>query len=211
MRERHPVVVDVGLGDQIPGLEALYRSGQDRCYGRHPGSSAAVLPDGTAPDCIVLARTPDGQAHAGMRVHVRRAGEQLPVERALGGFCGIAEAVASAPGPLVELCGTWVGSAFRETDLAIAVVAGALAGARTLGARQVVGCSHQHSLPLYRRFGATVDASLGIHAYPDERYRTCVVWADPYACGQEQTTVDAAAAQLSRGVPLYFDPPPAAP
>lgn len=199
------ITIDIFLAAERPDLADLYFAGQERSYKRHPGSLAAVLPGRVGADCFVLARGPDGQAHAGMRAHMRRPGEPLPVERALGALCPIDAAIARAPDPLVELCGTWVGPAFRGAGLAAAVTAAALAAARALGARAIVGCSHQHVLPLYQRFGAVVDTSLGVHPYPDERYQTVVFWADPFACGDEQATVDAAVARLARGEPFHYE------
>lgn len=198
--------IDVCLADLRPDLAAVYFAGQERSYRRHPGSLAAVLPGRTGADCFVLARTPDGQAHAGMRAHLRRPDEPLPIEHALGALCPIGQAIARAPDPLVELCGTWVAPAFRGTGLAAAVTAVAIAAARALGAERIVGCCHQHVLPLYCRFGARVDASLGVHPYPDERYQTCVFWADPYDCADEQATVDGVVARIARGEPLRYEP-----
>jgi predicted GNAT family acetyltransferase len=200
------IALDIFLADERPDLADLYFAGQERSYKRHPGSLAAVLPGRTGADCFVLARGPDGQAHAGMRAHLRRPDEPLPVERALGALCPIGEAIARAPAPLVELCGTWVGPAFRGSGLAAAVTAAAIAAARALGARTIVGCCHQHVLPLYCRFGAEVDPALGVHPYPDERYQTCVFWADPNVCGEEQATVDAVVARFIRGEPLHYEP-----
>lgn len=206
LNEPVQITIDVAIADERPDVAALYYGGQERSYRRHPGSLAAVMPGRVGADCFVLARGPDGDAHAGMRAHLRRPGEPLPVERALAPFCPIEQAIARAPDPLVELCGTWVGPGHRGTGLAAAVTAAALAAARALGARWIVGCSHQHALPLYRRFGAEVDPSLGVHPYPDERYQTCVFWADPHACGEEQATVDAVVARLARGEPLRYEP-----
>lgn len=199
------IVIDICLAGERPDLAELYFAGQERSYKRHPGSLAAVLPGRVGADCIILARDQSGQAHAGMRVHLRRPGEQLPVERALGALCPIADAVARVDAPLVELCGTWVGSAFRGYGLAAAVTAAAVAATRALGARRIVSCAHQHVIPLYCRFGAEIDHALGFHPYPDERYRTAVLWADPHKCGEEQATVEAVVARFARGEPVLYE------
>ncbi len=196
-----PCAIDFSFHGERPDLEALYAEGQDRSYRRHPGSSAALPGAHSAADCVIVARSEDGRAHAGMRIHLYEPGVPLPVEAALGGLCAIGEALAAAPRPLVELCGTWVDKPYRESGLASEVISASLAATRLLGARRVVGCSHQYSLPLYLRFGAQVDPSLGVHAYPDDRYQTCVVWSDPGLCGEGQAMVEAAAARLGADEP----------
>jgi hypothetical protein len=200
------ITIDICLAGERPDLAELYFAGQERSYKRHPGSLAAVLPGRVGADCFVLARDDAGQAHAGMRVHLRRPGAPLPVERALGALCPVSEAIARTKGPLVELCGTWVGPAFRGAGLAAAVTAAAVAATRALGARRIVSCAHQHVIPLYCRFGAEVDHSLGTHPYPDERYQTSVLWADPLQCGEEQATVDAVVARFIAGEPVRYEP-----
>lgn len=188
-----------------PDLAELYCAGQLDSYRRHPGSLGAIVPGVVAEAFGVLARTGGGDPVGGMRVHLRRPDVPLPVERALGALCPIAQAIARAPAPLVELCGTWVASAHRGTGLAAALTAAALAVARALAARRIVACAHQHALALYRRFGAEVDDALGVFPYPDPRYRTCVIWADPSVCPEEQI-VDHCAAAFRRGQPVTFDP-----
>jgi GNAT superfamily N-acetyltransferase len=188
-----------------PDLAALYCAGQLDSYRRHPGSAAALVPGAIAEAFGVLARARDGSPAGGMRVHLRRPGVPLPVERALGPFCPIGQAIDRAPAPLAELCGTWVGAEHRGTGLAAALTSAALAVARALGARRIVGCAHQHVLALYRRFGAVVDAGLGLFPYPDARYQTCVFWADPMTCPEEQA-VSRCAAAFRRGEPVTVSP-----
>lgn len=201
-----PFTLHVFPADAHPDLADLYRAGQADSYRRHPGSLAALLPGNLLGALVVLARAPDGSAHAGMRVHLRRPGQPLPVEHALGDRCPLGPALDAATQPLVELCGTWVSAAFRGSDLAVALTRAALAAARTLAARRIVGCAHQHVLGFYQRFGAVADPSLGVHAYPDPRYRTTVFWADPEhlasACPEEHAIILALAGQLARGEPL---------
>lgn len=176
--EHAPPTLDIFCASQRPELAALHGAGRAESLRRHLGA-LALEPDPPGDAWIVLARDLDGRAHGGMRVHVRRAGEPLPVERALGERCAIRQAVASAPAPLVELCGTWVGPAHRGGELVARITRAALAVARGLGARRIVGCAHQYILEFYQRFGAVVDPALGVHAYPDARYETRVFWADP--------------------------------
>lgn len=188
-----------------PDLAGLYSTGQLDSYRRHPGSAAAILPGLVADAFGVLARAGDGSPAGGMRVHLRRPDVPLPVERALGALCPLGQAIARAPAPLVELCGTWVSAGYRGTGLAAALTSATLAVARALGARRIVGCAHQHVLDLYRRFGAVVDAGLGLFPYPDARYQTCVFWADPFTCPEEQA-VQRCAAAFRRGEVVTVDP-----
>lgn len=183
------ITVAVFVADERPDLTALYCVGQAESLRRHVGDVGLRV--GELGDArIVLARDREGRAHGGMRVHLRRPGVPLPVERALGDRCAIGEAVARAPAPLVELCGTWIGASYRGSPLVEVVTRAALGVARSLGARRIVGCAHQYVLEFYRRFGAEVDPELGVHPYPDARYETCIFWADPNFCADE-TAVDA--------------------
>lgn len=191
-----------------PDLAELYCHGQADSYRRHPGSVAALLTVNISEAFVVLARAAGGAAVGGMRVHLRRPDAPLPIERALGSACLIGQAIARSPGPLVELCGTWVAPTYRGTDLAATLTSATLAVARALGAARIVGCAHQHVIDLYRRFGAVVDAELGIHPYPDPRYQTCVFWADPFACPEAQA-VDAWTEALREGGNVGFTPAPA--
>ena len=183
--QRDAISLDVFVAGQRPDLTALYCAGRAERLGRYVGGLGPL--EGPLGDIwVVLARGPDGRAHGGMRVHLRRPGEPLPVERALGERCPIGQAVARAPAPLVELCGTWVGPDYRGQALAAILTPAALAVARALGARCIVGCAHQHIFALYQRFGAVVDLELGVHPYPDARYETRVFWADPKHCADKE-------------------------
>ncbi|MDC0722202.1 GNAT family N-acetyltransferase [Nannocystis bainbridge] len=207
----HPssLTLEAFCAAERPDLAELYCLGQVESYRRHPGSVAALWTVQLAEAFVVLARARDGTAAGGMRVHLRRPGSPLPVEQALAAACPIEQAVARARGPLVELCGTWVAAAWRRTDLAAALTGATLAVARALGAAQIVGCAHQHVIDLYRRFGAVVDETLGVHAYPDPRYQTCVFWADPFACPEGQL-VAAWSEALRAGPSVEFAPLPLA-
>lgn len=188
--EFEEITVEVFVADERPDLTALYCAGQAQSLRRHLGDVGLRV--GELGDArIVLARDRDGRAHGGMRVHLRRPGVPLPVERALGDRCAIGEAVARAPVPLVELCGTWIGASFLGSPLAEVVTRAALGVARSLRARRIVGCAHQYVLEFYRRFGAVVDPTLGVHPYPDARYETRIFWADPNFCAGEDAVATA--------------------
>lgn len=201
--EHDVLTLDLFLADDRPDLARLYCAGHTESMRRFTGKVTTCL-DTLRGACVVLARDRDGRAHGGMRVHPRRPGERLPVERALGDLCAVGEAIARVPGPLVELCGTWIAAEFRGTELVAAVTRAALAAARALGARRIVGCAHQHIFPFYRRFGAVADPTLGVHPYPDPRYETKVFWADPGACPDSQEAVDAFVDRIVHGEPLTY-------
>jgi hypothetical protein len=164
-----------------PELVELYHRGQLASYSRHGASAAAERTRDCDPEGVymVAAVGPGLEILAGMRVHLRRPGQPLPVELALGDRCPVTAAIdARKPAPVVEMSGLWVAEAHRQGPLAAAVTRTALAACRRLGARSVVGCVHQHILPFYQRYGAIVDASLGVHPYPSPRYATQVVFSD---------------------------------
>ena len=186
--EDEGLVLEVFAADERADLAALYLAGQAESLREHVGTGLRAVPLGDAQ--VVLARDGEGRAHGGMRVHLRRPGVPLPVELALGERCAIAEAVARAPAPLVELCGTWIGERHRGTALALVIARAAIEVAQSLGSRRIVGCGHQYVMPFYCRFGAVVDAGLGVHAYPDARYETRVFWADPEFCAGKLSEVE---------------------
>ncbi len=164
-----------------PELVALYQDGLLASYGRHGAAAAAERTRDFDPEGVhmVAAVGPGLELLAGMRIHLRRPGQPLPVELALGDRCPVSAAIdARNPSPVVEMSGLWVAEAHRQSPLAAAVTRTALAACRRLGARSVVGCVHQHVLPFYQRYGAVVDASLGVHPYPSPRYATQVVFSD---------------------------------
>ena len=166
---------------QRPELARRYHLGQRACYARHDAAAAA---DAIARRCrvgvhMVAAIAASGEVIAGVRIHQRSAEHPLPVELALADRCPIAAALdAREPAPVVEMSGLWVADEPPCPELAAAVTRTALAACRTLGARSVVGCAHQHVLGFYRRYGAVVDESLGAHPYPNPRYATQVVFGD---------------------------------
>lgn len=203
LSEPDTLTLDIFFADERPDLAALYCAGQTESLRRYPGALAARAEhlDGA---CVVLARDRRGQAHGGMRVHLHRPDAPLPIEHALGDLCPIRAAIERAPAPLVELAGTWISAEYQRSDLAVAVTRATLAVARALGARRIIGCAHQHVLAFYRRFGAVVDASLGVHPYPDPRYETRVFWADATICPDGQDAIDACVARIQRGEPLHF-------
>lgn len=164
--------------DERPELAARYQRGQRACYARH--GAAAAADQALHPGVHMLAALDDSDSIlAGMRIHEPRPRHPLPVELALRARCPISAALAARqPAPVVEMCGLWLADDPPLPGLAAAVTRAALAVCRILGARSVVGCAHQHILPFYRRYGAVVDESLGVHPYPGPRYATQVVFAD---------------------------------
>jgi hypothetical protein len=59
-----------------------------------------------------------------------------------------------------------------------------------LQARYLIGSAAEHSLPLWKRTGATVMDDIGAFPYPDDRYRSVVIWWDVQTfaslCNSEQ-------------------------
>ena len=145
-----------------PEIVALYQDGLLASYGRHGAAAAAERTRDFDPEGVhmVAAVGPGIELLAGMRIHLRRPGQPLPVELALGDRCPVSAAIdARKPAPVVEMSGLWVAEAHRQGPLAAAVTRTALAACRRLGARSVVGCVHQHVLPFYQRYGAVVNGA----------------------------------------------------
>lgn len=154
---------------------------QAECYARF-GSSAAVrkaASDDDADDSVIrlLLRCGDEWV-GGIRLHSRRVDRPLPLERFFAGDPMLRAAIdARAPAGLAELAGLWSAPRWSGSGVGAVIVARAIECAVDRGIRHL-GCFAHHHNKFARRLGFRRDRSLRSLPYPDERYRSSVLWCD---------------------------------
>lgn len=106
------------------------------------------------------------------------------------------------PHGVVEVKSAWVARGFPgRRELVTCLARTPLHAAMILGARFALATSADHGLPMWTASGAVPVEGLTPVGYPDERYRTTVVWWDRWALPDtvseaERRTLDLETAQL---------------
>jgi hypothetical protein len=162
------------------GMWRQFVAGQRRCYERFGVAAAAEEVDATGGDvwCVVALRgeTPV----AGARLLVKTPDRPLPLERLLGVHSALAQELqARRVDGVAEVGGLWAAEDLAGTGIGGPVVAAAVACAAAIPVRHLVSFAHHHNR-FTRTVGFEPDARLGVHAYPDERYRSTVNWCDAF-------------------------------
>ncbi|MET2813334.1 hypothetical protein ABXU76_20510, partial [Mycobacterium tuberculosis] len=84
-----------------------------------------------------------------------------------------------APFGVVEVKSGWVNSDAQRSDAIAAALARALPLSMSLlGVQFVMGTAAAHALDRWRSSGGVIAARIPAAAYPDERYRTKMIWWD---------------------------------
>lgn len=183
-----------------------YLAGAWRSYRAHGVERALDLDeiaDGRSSSLVFLARTPDGRPVGGMRAHgpytaadeshavVEWRGDPgLPTVRSM-----IADRLADG---VVETKGGWVAQECPARRELVACLARApIHAASVFGARWALGTAAEHTLGMWTGAGAVVPPHLDPVPYPDDRYRTTMVWWDlddlgPMAPGEREALADEA-------------------
>jgi len=191
------------------GVWQEFVAGQRRCYERFGVAAASVEVDATVADvwCVVALR---GEALvAGARLHVKTPGRPLPLEGLLGRHAALEEELHDrrAEG-VAEVGGLWATEDLAGTGIGGPVIAAAVACAAAIPVRHLVSFAHHHNR-FTRAVGFEPDARLGVHAYPDKRYRSTVNWCDAFEPATAEPFVQRAIQQWRRhalaGDPLPFD------
>ena len=153
-------------------------AGQWRCYERFGVAGASAEVDATGGDvwCVVALR---GDAPvAGARLLVKTPGRPLPLEGLLGAHPALAQGCrARRAEGVAEVGGLWATEDLAGTGIGGPVIAAAVACAAAIPVRHLVSFAHHHNR-FTRAVGFEPDARLGVHPYPDERYRSTVNWCD---------------------------------
>lgn len=138
---------------------------------------------------IVAVQPSTGQLVGGLRIHVARPGQLLPVERALPtvGRLRVLLPLYRTRG-LAEMSGLWVEPVLRGSGLSGALMRAGVAAMPLLQVRHVIAFTHHHVLRFWTPIGFAVDRRFGTHAYPDARYESSLIWIDPQALTQAMPT-----------------------
>jgi hypothetical protein len=122
---------------------------------------------------------------AGARIHVRMPRNRLVLEdifATLNPKVSQAIATRSAQCRVAELSNLWVSPAEASVLLAHSMIVAAVALCVRLDAKAVVAFASPQIQRSMRGFGFEVDESVGesgVFAYPDDRFRSSVMWAYP--------------------------------
>lgn len=128
-----------------------------------------------------------GEIVGGLRLYLRPAGTQLPVERLLHQYPRLAAQIESlSHRGIAEIAGCWVNRGWRGTGLSVAMFRMAIAAMPLLGVTRGLAFSHHHVLPNWAPLGWSVDSEIARINYPDARYETSVIWIDPVTLSKAQ-------------------------
>jgi len=168
-----------------PRLVDEFQAKQRLCYERYEVQNAAsqiaiprtAILDGTVH--FIVAVAPSGELVGGTRIHVRRPGNPLPMERALLHDAQLRAVLDRVqPQGVAEYAGLWALPSVRGVGLSGVLSCLAVAITPSLGVKHGCGFTHHHLL-FWTPLGFRLDEKLGFFAYPDERYQSYVLWVDP--------------------------------
>lgn len=170
-----------------PDLWNAYLDGARRSYRQH-GVEAAIeyseVRDGRSTALFVVSVDDAGRVVGGLRVQGRLGGpDQAHAMREWAGRPGTAEMRAQIahrlPAGVIEVKAVWVD---HDTDHRPALIA-ALARVfvhvmDVLDVRYALCTAAEHAVPRWQTSGGVVAPDVAAVAYPDERYRTVLMWWD---------------------------------
>lgn len=174
----------VFVADEWPAQTEHFFSRQHACYQRFRSEAAArphrVRTSRAGVHLVGAYDSLTGALYGGVGVFERRPDAPLPVELALGPDARLHSALERWENDhIFELSGLWVEEQWRRTGLSSKLMLMAMAAASYFGATKTVGFSHQHVLDFYGTIGLMPDLSVGTYNYPDEKYISTFIWADP--------------------------------
>ena len=202
--------VVVTTPDRDPGRWQEYLEGAERHYRSHRVEAALDLDrirDGRSTSLLFVMLAEDGGTVGGIRVQGPYTTSRQPhamIEWAGNpGRSALEMALARmVPEGLVELKAAWVADDRpARRDLAACLSRTPIHAAALLGARYAMGTAAAHSVRGWTAAGGVVDPNVPPVAYPDDRYRTHLVWWDRTALADtltdaERHAVDDESAQL---------------
>lgn len=195
-----------------------YLDGARRSYRQH-GVEAAIeygqVRDGRSTALFVVAVDDAGLVVGGLRVQSRLADpEQAHAMREWAGRPGTAEMRAQIahrlPAGVIEVKAVWVDHVSDHRPSLIAALARAFVHAMdVLDVRYALCTAAQHAAPRWQTSGGVISSDVAAVAYPDERYRTVLMWWDRDRIA-DLVTADQYAA-LTRESDLLFGRPATVP
>jgi hypothetical protein len=196
-----------------PAIWAAYLDGARRSYRQHGVESAIEydeVRDGRSTALFAVAMDDAGQVVGGLRVQGRLTGpEQAHAMREWAGRPGTAEMRAQIaqrlPFGVIEVKAVWVDHHTDNRAALIAALARAFVHAMDLlHVRHALCTAAEHAVSRWQTSGGVVATEVTAVAYPDERYRTNLMWWDRHQLA-ELITPDQNAA-LVRESHLLFSP-----
>ncbi|WP_133252084.1 hypothetical protein [Actinomycetospora cinnamomea] len=173
-----------------PDLWHEYLAGAARSYGAYGVEGVLELGhirDGSSTSLFFVAFSPDGEVVGGMRAQgpytsADQAHALAEWDRDPGRPRVRALIEQRLPDGVVESKSAWVARGFvGRRELVGCFSRGPLHASTILGARWALGTSAVHTLPMWTSTGAVVATGLDAVGYPDDRYRTHLLWWDRWA------------------------------
>lgn len=173
-----------------PDLWRDYLIGAVRTYGAYGVEGALEVDrvrDGGSTSLFFVAFSPEGDVVGGMRSQGPYSGaDQAHALSEWDGDPGRPRVRAMIedrlPDGVVESKSAWVDRGFPgRRELVGCFSRAPLHASAILGARWVLGTSAAHTLPMWTSTGAVVVSGLDAIGYPDDRYRTHLLWWDRWA------------------------------
>lgn len=170
-----------------PALWDSYLQGARRSYLQHGVESAleyGEVRDGRCTALFVVAIDDAGQVVGGLRVQSRLAGaERAHALQEWAGRPGTAQMRAQIadrlPWGVVEVKAVWVDhDADHRPALTAALARGFVHAMDVLHARYALCTAAEHAVIRWQTSGGVVATDVAAVAYPDERYRTVLMWWD---------------------------------
>lgn len=170
-----------------PALWDSYLDGARRSYRQHGVESAIEyrqVRDGHSTALFVVAMNDAGQVVGGLRTQGRLTGpEQAHAVREWRGRPGTAELMAQIASRLlfgvIEIKAVWVDHDANHRPALIAALARAFVHAMdVMQVRYALCTAAEHAVPRWQISGGVVATDVAAVAYPDERYRTMLMWWD---------------------------------
>lgn len=172
-------------GEDMNMVIEFYRR-QNESYARYSAEKAVYTPteaevaDGSV-YYIIAHELDSGQLCGGLRIHLRSPESPLPVERALANDIRLRQVLQThTDAGLSEMSGLWVNGYLRRTGFSVELMRAGIAAMPLLGIHKVLAFTHQHVLDFWTPLGFSLDQSVErVYAYPDQRYRSRIIWIDP--------------------------------
>jgi len=172
---------------QQPLLWLSYLDGAHASYRKHSVENVLEydrIRDGSSTALFFAALRPDGQVAGGMRVQgPYESADQTHAVEEWAAFDDDAEVrheiSERIPAGVIEMKTGWVSdTAWRRTELTAALARIFVHSMNLMGVRYAFGTVATHAVKRWQTTGGVVSANIPPVPYPDNRYRTVLMWWD---------------------------------
>lgn len=172
---------------QQPVLWQSYLDGARASYQKHGVESVLEydrIRDGSSTALFFAALQPDGQVAGGMRVQgPYDCADQAHAVEEWAAFDDDAEVrheiSERIPAGVIEMKTGWVSStAWRRTEITTGLARLFVHSINLMGVRYAFGTVGMHAVKRWQTTGGVVSANIAPIAYPNNRYRTVLMWWD---------------------------------